>query len=36
MPFILSLIAIAGAAYFWFNRARNAKDAAVEYLGCGQ
>ncbi len=32
MPFILSLIAIAGAAYFWFNRARNAKDAAVDIL----
>ncbi len=32
MPFILSLIAIAGAAYFWFNRAQNAKDAAVDLL----
>ena len=32
MPFILSLIAIAGAAYFWFNRAQNAKNAAVDIL----
>lgn len=32
MPFILSLIAIAGAAFFWFNRARNAKDTAVDLL----
>ena len=32
MPFILSLIAIAGAAFFWFNRAQNAKDAAVDLL----
>lgn len=32
MPFILSLIAIAGAAYFWFNRAQNAKDTAVDLL----
>jgi len=32
MPFILSFIALAGAAYFWFNRAQNAKDAAVDLL----
>lgn len=32
MPFILSLIAIAGAAYFWYNRAQNAKDAATDLL----
>ncbi|MCP5088187.1 MAG: hypothetical protein GY952_15450 [Rhodobacteraceae bacterium] len=32
MPFLLSLIAIAGAAYFWFWRARNAADVATDML----
>ena len=32
IPFILSLIAIAGAAFFWFNRAQNANDTATDLL----
>lgn len=30
MPIILALLAIAGAAYFWMNRARNAADIASD------
>jgi len=32
MPFILALISIAAAAYFWINRARNAGEIAGEVL----
>ena len=32
MPFLLALIAIGGAAYFWVMRARNAADAAHDLL----
>lgn len=27
MPILIAIITIAGAAWFWFNRARNARDA---------
>ena len=32
MPYILALIAAAGAAYVWFWRARNAADAASDIM----
>jgi hypothetical protein len=33
MPFILGLLALAGAAYFWINRARNAAEMTHEIAG---
>ena len=36
MPFILSLVAIAVAGYFWMNRARNAAYVASDLLGMAQ
>jgi hypothetical protein len=32
MPFLISLIAVVGVAYFWLYRARNAVDAAGDIL----
>ena len=36
MPFILSLLAIAAAGYFWMNRARNAANVATDLVGVAQ
>ena len=33
MPIILSLLAIAAAAFFWINRARNAAQATQDLMG---
>ncbi len=32
MPFLIALIGIIGAAYYWTNRARNARDMAGEVM----
>jgi hypothetical protein len=32
MPILLALVALAGAAYFWMNRARNAANVAADVV----
>ncbi len=36
MPYIIALLGLIGAAFFWINRARNAADATRELTGVAQ
>jgi hypothetical protein len=36
MPYIIALLGLIGAAYFWINRARNAAEATRELTGVAQ